>query len=255
MTNWSEDDDDDDGLPDAAFTELERAAGVQHIVRTGNPNAFSSGRRSNVWPSREETYDRLYNSGTRLGLAHASDNTPLHFDTFQQARAWAIQRPGRAFTRAASGTGFDEKVAQVPPASSRSVKPPASSPVSAKDHEDGERRKRMRELNDLSVHIYTMLTFASPGGAKTRRVPYEFDEGLFTWDLQLCNVQDLPRLRAILLIQIGEMQADLSGLLDPENYYQSEKKYYGSFHTAQHIKMMRQAVAVLDAYSAKKDGS
>jgi hypothetical protein len=38
-------DDDDGGLPDGAFTEDELAAGVQHIMRTGDPDATSSGRR------------------------------------------------------------------------------------------------------------------------------------------------------------------------------------------------------------------
>ena len=41
-------DDDDDGLPDAAFTEDELDAGVQHIMRTGNPNATSSGRSKSL---------------------------------------------------------------------------------------------------------------------------------------------------------------------------------------------------------------
>lgn len=50
MNSWG---DDDDGLPDAAFTEDELAAGVQHIMRTGNPNATSSGRR----PMHEPVYD------------------------------------------------------------------------------------------------------------------------------------------------------------------------------------------------------
>jgi hypothetical protein len=48
MPYWDENDDDDGGLPDAAFTELELAAGVQHIMRTGDPNATrsNSGRTS-----------------------------------------------------------------------------------------------------------------------------------------------------------------------------------------------------------------
>jgi len=43
MPYW-DDDENDSGLPDAAFTELELAAGVQHIARTGDPDATSSGR-------------------------------------------------------------------------------------------------------------------------------------------------------------------------------------------------------------------
>ena len=37
-------DEDDDGLPDDDFIALELALGVQHIFRTGNPDATHSGR-------------------------------------------------------------------------------------------------------------------------------------------------------------------------------------------------------------------
>lgn len=102
-------DDGDDGLPDAAFTELELSAGVQHIVRTGNPNATHSGRASQRSAS-DFDLDDVYSERARLELlARIGLGNRLHFDTFEQARAWAQAGAGRSFSRALGGAGFDAK--------------------------------------------------------------------------------------------------------------------------------------------------
>lgn len=113
LMHWEDDDDDDpDGLPDAAFTEDELAAGVQHIVRTGNPNATSSGRNRVPW-SLESV-----ESGIEAILVDADDALPSRsaasfcFESFAQARAWAQSNPGGVLTRAADGSGFEGKFAR-----------------------------------------------------------------------------------------------------------------------------------------------
>ena len=106
------DDDDDDGLPDAAFTEDELAAGVQHILRTGDPDATSSGCRPVSWSL--ELVDNRDGQGDGAEDANAvlfsSSRANLHFETFTQARAWAQVNPGRVVTCASNGHGFVAKL-------------------------------------------------------------------------------------------------------------------------------------------------
>jgi len=108
MPYWEDDDDDDGGLPDAAFTELELAAGVQHVVRTGDPNATSSGRRRYSRTPDNSGHECVHD-GVSDDFVHVGDETTLHFDTFEQAQTWARTRPGRTFTRASTGAGFEAK--------------------------------------------------------------------------------------------------------------------------------------------------
>lgn len=108
MPYWDEDDENDGSLPDAAFTELELAAGVQHIVRTGDPDATSSGRGRY---GREHNYlDNEFGSENAAASKAGVDEPELpHFTTFEDARIWAQKSPGRAFSRSPDGSGFDAK--------------------------------------------------------------------------------------------------------------------------------------------------
>lgn len=93
-------DDDDDGLPDEAFTEDELAAGVQHIMRLGTEYASSSRRRH----GHSFSFDDLDNEEEDENETNLS---ALRFESFAQAQAWARSNPGRTFTRAADGNGFE----------------------------------------------------------------------------------------------------------------------------------------------------
>jgi hypothetical protein len=108
MPYWDEDDENDGGLPDAAFTELELAAGVQHIVRTGDPDATSSGCGRY---GREHGYveDESGRENAAAGQDGADDPELSHFTTFEDARIWAQQSPSRVFSRSPNGSGFDAK--------------------------------------------------------------------------------------------------------------------------------------------------
>lgn len=90
--------DEDDGLPDEAFTETELAAGVQHIVRSGNRDALARWRTVPSHPS-----------ATSPAL---SPGKAPRFDTFAQARSWARANPGVSFASDIDGQGF---VATTPP--------------------------------------------------------------------------------------------------------------------------------------------
>lgn len=90
MNSW-----DDDGLPDAAFTEDELAAGVQHIVRTGDPDATSSGRRP--IPCDDPAHDIENDQRTHDAYDLLSSRAAAHlrFETFAQARAWSQANLGK----------------------------------------------------------------------------------------------------------------------------------------------------------------
>lgn len=111
MPYWDEDDESDGGLPNAAFTELELAAGVHHIARTGDPDASSCGR-GRYGRSHDCVEDELESGGEASGQAGAGEPELLHFATFEDARIWAQQSPGRAFSRGPDGSGFHAKSAE-----------------------------------------------------------------------------------------------------------------------------------------------
>jgi hypothetical protein len=108
MRHWDEDNENDSGLPDAAFTELELAAGVHHIARTGDPDATSSGR-GRYGRSRDYVKDEFASGSEAVDQAGTDEPELLYFATFEDARIWAQKSPGRAFSRSRNGIGFDAK--------------------------------------------------------------------------------------------------------------------------------------------------
>jgi len=71
--------DDDDGLPDAAFTEDELAAGVQHLAR-------------GHWRDDSSDEHKIIESE--------------YFETYKDAMSWAKNHPGKVITRAPDGQRF-----------------------------------------------------------------------------------------------------------------------------------------------------
>ena len=85
-SDWN-DDDEDDGLPDAAFTEDELAAGVQHMMRTGDSDAAFS-MSGSLGTVENEHYDCAEDmDNVRQSLRKTA---PVRFQTFAQAQAWSI---------------------------------------------------------------------------------------------------------------------------------------------------------------------
>ena len=77
-------DDEDDDLPDGAFTENELAAGIQYLARGTDRGYLDDDDLEDFRPTRE----------------------PSYFKTSQEATAWAKNNPGRAFTKSPDGNGY-----------------------------------------------------------------------------------------------------------------------------------------------------
>lgn len=249
MTYWGDDDDGDDGLPDDVFTELELESGVHHIFRTGDPNASSSGRKFGALPSRAGADGGPASSGETMDIPCPGDNAPLCFDTFDQASAWAKESAGRVFARASDGNRFEEKVAKALPTSSRSVPPPASSIPAKKWRQTDGQKKQTNELLNLSTHIHGIITDSNPALFRIWDIFDHFDSGYFEEDLKLCKPEQLARLRQILVALTEDMERELRrdwGMTPAE---MARKGLYTRRHTAQRIKILGHAIAVLDVFS------
>lgn len=88
---------DDQGLPDEAFTETEREAGVPDIARG------HSGKRRKISGPR---FPPDYEAKRKPGGIQAAIAGALRFQTFDEARAWAMQNPGSSFVPDAIGEGY-----------------------------------------------------------------------------------------------------------------------------------------------------
>lgn len=180
MDSWN--DEGDDGLPDAAFTEDELAAGVQHIMRTGNPNATSSySPKPPAWvhePSDVEDDESV-----------ERPDEPTRFESFAQALAWAQANPGRSFTRAVDGRGFEAK------------------PVHSSLGTTETRHLRRSEMKDLAPHLHEVLSNAGANGYGVVMRPFCRN----TWERELgrLNITELKRLRVLIAPDLEESRAFL----------------------------------------------
>ena len=191
-------DDDDDGLPDAAFTEDELDAGVQHIMRTGNPNATSSGRSKSLsWTADEGGGESTQQSGNRLS---SSSGASLRFETFAQARAWAQANPGGAFKRATDGRGFE-------------IKPtPHSRSVNLKQPEVGSNWDRSTEIKSMAPHLHDVLANSAGSYRSISMRPFYRS----TWEAELgrLSTAKLRRLRLLVSVHLEESRMYLRDIYD-----------------------------------------
>lgn len=176
-------DEDDDGLPDAAFTEDELAAGVQHIVRTGDPNALS---RRGSSTHMHEPWDAADDEFTDR------PESPTRFDTFAEAVAWGTVNPGRTFTRAANGRGFEAKPHR-----------PARSPIDV-------RHARRTEIKALVPHLHEVLSMSASGRYGVVMRPLY--RGTWNAELDGLTLVQLRRLRLLLSIDLEDNQKYLRQL-------------------------------------------
>jgi hypothetical protein len=205
MGSWDDDDDDDDeGLPDAAFTEDELAAGVQHIMRTGDPNATSSGRRPIHWD--EPAYDMEDDQRTQDAHDVLSSRAaaPLRFETFAQARAWSQANPGKVFTRAADGRGFESK--HLLPA------PPVFRAQGVNSVQQGieDYLQRSREIKTLAPLLHDVLSHSASNSYSVRMRP--FDRRIWEDELSRLNTAQLSRLRLLVAVHLKNARERLRQL-------------------------------------------
>lgn len=193
LLRWDEE--DDDGLPDEAFTEDELAAGVQHIVRTGNPNATSSGRRTMSWLENYVDNDESQEADV---MPSSASGASRHFDTFAQARAWAQANPGRTFTRASDGQGFETRPT------------PQGSNVSTKPSSVSSYMDRAAEIESMAPHLHNVLTKSAGNYRGVSMRPFYRS----TWEVEMTrlNSAQLRRLRLVLAVHLEEGRKDLFAL-------------------------------------------
>lgn len=200
MSSW-----DDDGLPDAAFTEDELAAGVQHIVRTGDPDATSSGRRPIPWddPAHDMEDDQRTHDAYDVLSSRAAAH--LRFETFAQARAWSQANPGKMFTRAADGCGFEAK--PVLPV----VRAQGVNSVQQGINDDGDPYgQRMREIGALAPHLHYVLSHCPIN--RYRVILRPFDRRIWEGELSRLTTVQLSRLRLLLVVHLGDFREHLRGV-------------------------------------------
>lgn len=187
------DDGQNDGLPDEAFTESELAAGVQHIFRTGNPNAISPS--GSPLPSSLEPTE--YDDGALL--SHSPPT--LRFETYSKAKAWAQANPGGVITRASDGHGFETKSAR-------------------QEHGFNSARCEVESYSDRSIEIKAMVPHLhdvlSNSGSNSRRM-FMRPFCRSTWQLELSRLStvQLKRLQLLVTIQLEHSRRRLR-LIDAE---------------------------------------
>ena len=196
LLGW-DDDEDDDGLPDAAFTEDELAAGVQHIMRTGDPNATFSGLMPLSWLVDDENSESTQEANV---IPASASGASLRFETFAQARGWAQANPGGAFKRATDGRGFEAK----PTLHNRSIDS-AQPPV-------GSYSERWAEIESMTPHLHDVLTNSAGNHRIVSMRPFYRS----TWEAELSrlNTAQLRRLRLVLAVDLDEGRKNLFGLTE-----------------------------------------
>jgi hypothetical protein len=238
--NW--DDNDDDGLPDAAFTEDELAAGVQHILRTGDPNATSSGSRpafSRHEPIDNEPRNAAYECDEDVGEAMMSPITAaLRFSTFAEARAWAQANPGVVIVRASDGHGFGVKS----DSRKRSVNPA--------QREIGSYLQRSAEIKALVPHLYDVLS--NSASSSYRVVMRPFYRRTWQAELQRLNAGQLARLRVLLAVHLEDSRNELRFIYAEIRRFPSMKAgQYGEALSERIHEVMEGALIDIDARLTK----
>ena len=202
MSSW--DDDDDDGLPDGAFTEDELAAGVQHIMRTGDPNATSSGRRPISWNDPDDDTDDDHRTQEAHDLLSSRASAPLRFETYAQARAWSQANPGKVFTRAADGQGFESKHVLPMPLV---VRPQG---VSSSQRERDLNSQRINDIKALAPHLHDVLSNSASNGHHVHMRP--FYRHIWEDELSRLNATQLSRLRLLVAVHLAKSRERLGQL-------------------------------------------
>jgi hypothetical protein len=168
-------------LPDAAFTELELKAGVQHIMRSGYGGQerrprWNSHRRLDSEDDLEPLRDAQQADPSSLYFARRRERPDyrswsVQFRTYRSALDWSTHHPDIPFTRDPRGQGF---IAQVPGKEER-----------------GPLEDR-RELEKLSAHLAFIMK--NSGSNRWRLKVQPFHEHAFCLELNCLGRQDLYRL-------------------------------------------------------------
>lgn len=220
---------DDEGLPDAAFTEGELASGVQHIMRTGNPNATFSGRKPVFWT---QAHDDCGGRGGSVGVdsvQFSRNGATLRFETFAQARMWAQANPGGVITRASDGHGFEAKQVQQELGGN-----PTQSNFDTY-------LKRTKEIKALAPHLHDVL---SKSASNSRRLSmHPFDLGTWQSELSRLSTDQLKHLRMLIATHLEDSRKRLRFVYAEMRRFPSMKAgHYGEELSERLNKIMEKAL-------------
>jgi hypothetical protein len=220
---------DDEGLPDAAFTEDELEAGVQHIMRSGRTDRGSF----HTFPNA------LCLSADRTRVPEDSrDTRQLRFQTYTEALEWARTHPGQPFSRSPDGTGF--AVLE----DARSVSESALKRVD----------DSLEQLSALSPHLHYILTKSISTARKDIVVP--FSAPAFMADLDRLSPKDLLRLKDLLDDRVRREKEKLTWLLRAiSRDYRMRSQPTGSYGEEMNRKLIgiqELAISTLDALLRKR---
>lgn len=240
---WNSNCDDDDGLPDAAFTQDELDAGVQHIMRTGRADAGRS-----LYLSEEQEVE----SQEKPAFVQSAGSV-LHFANYAEAQAWAKANPGNAFSRKADGCGFEARVRTV--TSTTHASRPASTsrfqPISLQQHLD-EFIRFMEDLKVLSPHAHAIWT-KSAGNSRTYTV-HPFSNATFTAEIERLSCEKRAHLREMLAVHLQRGKKDLTDLqAEMRRDRRMKPGHYGEELSQKVNELNERALVVLDEYIGRMD--
>lgn len=229
LNSW---DDDDDGLPDAAFTEDELAAGVQHIMRTGNPDADCRPVSSSLGAIDNGDGDgESADDAEDAPISHST--VALRFETYAQARAWAQSNPGRVITRTSNGHGFETKPA-------RQV-----DGVNPVPREIDSYSNRATEIKAMAPHLHDVLSKSASNSDRLFMRPFHQS----TWHVELSRLStdQLKRLRLLVAVHLEASCKRLRLLYSEMRRFPSMKAgHYGEELSERLNEIMERALADID---------
>lgn len=231
------DDDDDDGLPDAAFTQGELDAGVQHIMRSKRADAFQIRRSThNLDEDRRESLSTQLPSDT------------LKFATFAHAQAWAKANPGCVFSRATDGEGFVGKY------KAEIVTAHRINSASSVQDSRSDWKRNLDDQRQLEIELKQLLPYISNalhcwGNSNSVRFKQPFTDSAFIAEIGKISKGELKRVRDILVI---ELQNNLKELRTIESHIRNDRRMkagnYGEFSfRAVNVRIQR-ALDLIDDY-------
>lgn len=164
---------------------------------------------------------------------------PLRFETFAQARAWSQAKPGKVFTRAADGRGFEYKHLL-----------PVPAVVHAQDVNSIEQGinnylQRSSEIKALAPHLEDVLSNSASNSYRVRMRP--FDRRIWEDELSRLNTAQLSRLRLLVAVELEADRKELRRLNAEKRRFPSMKAgHYGEELTELVNEVMEKALKDID---------
>lgn len=224
MGEYVEDEDcEDGGLPDAAFTDDELEAGVQHLMRG------TSGKSKYADLDEVPSYERR-SSGTVEELTPGP--TPLYFATFRGASEWSRASSGAPFTRAADGQGFTPKVdARATPVTNRYLPSRWLKPA--------DRSKRLEEFSSALLKYLPHLHAVYTG----RPIRIRLSRSALAKDISRLGREAAGYLRPVLVEHLEMSRVELAGVM----YWQARRRGdLGVSQRERFIQTQEIAISMLD---------